>query len=235
VKLDTLLLWPFLASFLAAIAAAVIIAATKSASRAITRWRTSKLREGSDAERVQEELEGWATDLGPAERVELAASLFFNLRKISHELAQRACETPQIEDVATVLAVGTAQFSEWCASLHSSLAIGRSELRDITNSITKLASEAGNRDVVDHIARLSATIEKRSRWTSTISKGLLANRSLVYISLLARNVPAAMNLAKEHSQLKHELREEAALRREVQTVMKRIEKLPVRRDSRRWR
>jgi hypothetical protein len=78
-------------TLIACLAFATAACAHRRASRAIIRWRTSRLPAGVDAERAREELEGVLEQLNAAARARFVAGLLRS-PALSQEIAERAEE-----------------------------------------------------------------------------------------------------------------------------------------------
>jgi hypothetical protein len=80
-----------------AIATLVVLIAScalKPVCRALIRWRAAKLPQGKDAERAREELDGIASELNSAERIELNGWTLTGFAELEREIAERTAEVP---------------------------------------------------------------------------------------------------------------------------------------------
>jgi hypothetical protein len=89
--------WWILANAIGGVLAIAACAAFTPVIRNIVRRRTSRLPNTPDTERVREELEGMASEMGVEERIVLAANLLLNITRLHNELAEWTAESPLTE------------------------------------------------------------------------------------------------------------------------------------------
>lgn len=197
--------------------------------RSITRLRTSKLPKCPGAERAKEELEGWAIDLGAAERVEFAANLLLNLGKLQDELGERAAETQEPSQLATV----ATDLFELSAHLCSWLPLSRASARHIAYSYADLAGPVWHQidpGAADSIkADVATLLEQRPKWVSATSQVLGMSATVAAASLATGNLRAFGKIMKQAFYLKGELRQEFEIRRELQRLRQSMEEASERR------
>ena len=229
--------WWILANAIGGVLAFAACAAFRPVSRLIARRRTSKLPKCPDADRAKEELEGWAIDLGAVGRVELAANLFLNLRRLRQELAQRAAETPlegtakEEREPLNLTATDVVRVIEMCMTLREQCRTFRIEsLESLTrgaHSANSIEQAAGpeydqlQRPDKDELARICSDQSTKVSTLTLILKG--ATRLDQFQGHPVRNSPAFRTMVEELYGLENVLKQEAELDRRLRHVLQRTE------------